>query len=152
MPYFRECTSCYWDTSKVCLNVEVSSFQGVGIEEFHCIQRCAHFNLFQGQLYILDLHVRYATYPVLSAPNFNLSYCIEHTTGIESVSIFGSDSPSILVFLSHFAPSTNSPFTYTPTTQNNLQYYKLLVFYALLTIFRWSSVIFVFQYFVIKAQ
>ena len=22
---------------------EVTSFQGVGIEEFHCIQRCPHF-------------------------------------------------------------------------------------------------------------
>ena len=25
------------------LNTEVSSFQGVGIEEFHCIQKCPHF-------------------------------------------------------------------------------------------------------------
>ena len=25
------------------MNTEVSSFQGVGIEEFHCIQRCPHF-------------------------------------------------------------------------------------------------------------
>ena len=27
----------------VPLYIEVSSFQGVGIEEFHCIQRCPHF-------------------------------------------------------------------------------------------------------------
>ena len=27
----------------VPLYTEVSSFQGVGIEEFHCIQRCPHF-------------------------------------------------------------------------------------------------------------
>ena len=25
------------------INTEVSSFQGVGIEGFHCIQRCPHF-------------------------------------------------------------------------------------------------------------
>ena len=29
--------------SGVPLYTEVSSFQGVGIEEFHCIQRCPHF-------------------------------------------------------------------------------------------------------------
>ena len=23
---------------------EMSSFQGIGIEEFHCIQRCPHFS------------------------------------------------------------------------------------------------------------
>ena len=27
----------------VPLYTEVSSFQGAGIEEFHCIQRCPHF-------------------------------------------------------------------------------------------------------------
>ena len=27
----------------VLLYTEVSTFQGVGIEEFHCIQRCPHF-------------------------------------------------------------------------------------------------------------
>ena len=27
----------------VPLYTDVSSFQGVGIEEFHCIQRCPHF-------------------------------------------------------------------------------------------------------------
>ena len=27
----------------VSLYTEESSFQGVGIEEFHCIQRCSHF-------------------------------------------------------------------------------------------------------------
>ena len=27
----------------VSLYTEVSSFQGVGIEEFHCMQRCPHF-------------------------------------------------------------------------------------------------------------
>ena len=27
----------------VPLYTEVTSFQGVGIEEFHCIQRCPHF-------------------------------------------------------------------------------------------------------------
>ena len=27
----------------VPLYTEVSSFQGVGIEEFHCIQKCPHF-------------------------------------------------------------------------------------------------------------
>ena len=26
---------------------EVSSFQGVGIEEFHCIQRCPHFRVLE---------------------------------------------------------------------------------------------------------
>ena len=29
----------------VPLYTEVSSFQGVGIEEFHCIQRCPHFRV-----------------------------------------------------------------------------------------------------------
>ena len=29
------------------LNTEVSSFQGVGIEEFHCIQRCPHFRVLE---------------------------------------------------------------------------------------------------------
>ena len=28
---------------EVPLYTEVSAFQGVGIEEFHCIQRCPHF-------------------------------------------------------------------------------------------------------------
>ena len=28
--------------NRVPLYTEVSSFQGVGIEEFHCIQRCPH--------------------------------------------------------------------------------------------------------------
>ena len=26
---------------------KVSSFQGVGIEEFHCIQRCPHFRVLE---------------------------------------------------------------------------------------------------------
>ena len=26
---------------------EVTSFQGVGIEEFHCIQRCPHFRVLE---------------------------------------------------------------------------------------------------------
>ena len=29
------------------LYTEVSSFQGVGIEEFHCIQRCPHFRVLE---------------------------------------------------------------------------------------------------------
>ena len=29
----------------VPLYIEVFSFQGVGIEEFHCIQRCPHFRV-----------------------------------------------------------------------------------------------------------
>ena len=29
------------------LNIGVSSFQGVGIEEFHCIQRCPHFRVLE---------------------------------------------------------------------------------------------------------
>ena len=29
------------------MDSEVSSFQGVGIEEFHCIQRCPHFMGFE---------------------------------------------------------------------------------------------------------
>ena len=31
----------------VPLYTEVSSFQGVGIEEFHCIQRCPHFRVLE---------------------------------------------------------------------------------------------------------
>ena len=31
----------------VPLYIEVSSFQGVGIEEFHCIQRCPHFRVLE---------------------------------------------------------------------------------------------------------
>ena len=31
----------------VPLYTEVSSFQVVGIEEFHCIQRCPHFRWFE---------------------------------------------------------------------------------------------------------
>ena len=31
----------------VPLHTEVSSFQGVGIEEFHCIQRCPHFRVLE---------------------------------------------------------------------------------------------------------
>ena len=31
----------------VTLYTEVSSFQGVGIEEFHCIQRCPHFRVLE---------------------------------------------------------------------------------------------------------
>ena len=27
--------------------IEVSSFQGVGIEEFQCIQRCPHFRVLE---------------------------------------------------------------------------------------------------------
>ena len=44
------------------------------------------------------------------------------TTGIASVSTLGYDSPSSLVCLSHRAPSTNSPFTYTPTVQTITDY------------------------------
>ena len=32
---------------EVPLYTEVSSFQGVGIEEFHCIQRCSHFRVLE---------------------------------------------------------------------------------------------------------
>ena len=28
-------------------DTKVSSFQGVGIEEFHCIQRCPHFRVLE---------------------------------------------------------------------------------------------------------
>ena len=31
----------------VLLYTEVSSFQGVGIESFHCIQRCPHFRVLE---------------------------------------------------------------------------------------------------------
>ena len=31
----------------VPLNTEMSSFQDVGIEEFHCIQRCLHFRVLE---------------------------------------------------------------------------------------------------------
>ena len=31
----------------VPLYAEVSSFQGVGIEEFHCVQRCPHFRVLE---------------------------------------------------------------------------------------------------------
>ena len=31
----------------VPLYTEVSSFQSVGIEEFHCIQRCSHFRVLE---------------------------------------------------------------------------------------------------------
>ena len=31
----------------VPLYTEVSSFQGIGIEEFHCIQRCPHFRVLE---------------------------------------------------------------------------------------------------------
>ena len=31
----------------VPLYIEVSSFQGIGIEEFHCIQRCPHFSVLE---------------------------------------------------------------------------------------------------------
>ena len=31
----------------VPLCTEVSSFQGVGIEEFHCVQRCPHFRVLE---------------------------------------------------------------------------------------------------------
>ena len=34
--------SGYWNR-RALLYTEVSSFQGVRIEEFHCIQRCPHF-------------------------------------------------------------------------------------------------------------
>ena len=33
-----------WDR-ETPLYTEVSSFQGVGIEEFHCVQRCPHFRM-----------------------------------------------------------------------------------------------------------
>ena len=32
-----------WNRRGIPLCAEVSSLQGVGIEEFHCIQRCPHF-------------------------------------------------------------------------------------------------------------
>ena len=32
---------------EVPLYTEVSSIQGVGIEEFHCIQRCPHFRVLE---------------------------------------------------------------------------------------------------------
>ena len=32
---------------EVPLYTEVSSFQGVGIEEFHCIQRCPHLRVLE---------------------------------------------------------------------------------------------------------
>ena len=31
----------------VPLYTEMSSFQGVGIEEFHCIHRCSHFRVLE---------------------------------------------------------------------------------------------------------
>ena len=31
------------DLVKCPLYMEITSFQGVGMEEFHCIQRCPHF-------------------------------------------------------------------------------------------------------------
>ena len=35
-----------WDRGAP-LYTEVSSFQGVGIEELHCIQRCPHFRMLE---------------------------------------------------------------------------------------------------------
>ena len=32
---------------EVPLCTEVSSFQGVGVERFHCVQRCPHFRRFE---------------------------------------------------------------------------------------------------------
>ena len=31
----------------VLLYTEVSSFQGIGIEEFYCVQRCPHFRMLE---------------------------------------------------------------------------------------------------------
>ena len=40
---YRETSLLYLGTNYGDLVREVFSFQGVGIEEFHCIQRCPHF-------------------------------------------------------------------------------------------------------------
>ena len=51
-PHFRGLVSlCFlisgsWNRG-VSLYTEVSSFQGVGIEEFHCIQRCPYFRVLE---------------------------------------------------------------------------------------------------------
>ena len=51
----------------VPLYTEVSSFQGVGIEEFHCKQRCPQVSLFQGVGIEVLLYVNTTTFKYLSA-------------------------------------------------------------------------------------
>ena len=39
--------SVCWNRGVPLYYIEVSSYQGVGIEEFHCIQRCPHFRVLE---------------------------------------------------------------------------------------------------------
>ena len=59
----------------VPLYTEVSSFQGVGIEEFHCIQRCPHFRQLVKNFYSVhyDCETCYLSYRASFLPLWSSS-------------------------------------------------------------------------------